>query len=191
MNVSPPLKKEWALTQKAFDQLLAWLGPDRELAGEKYEEIRRHLIKIFVCRGSATPEDLADETINRVIRKIPEVAAGYVGNPALYFYNVAQKIHLEYLRKQNTTPPPPPVIQPEDVEQKYRCLDQCMQSVTPNNRALILQYYQEEKQAKIDRRKELAERLGVAVNALRIRACRIRSQLEACVAACLKRELDP
>ena len=53
--------------------MLAWLDSDRERAGQKYEEIRCGLIKIFVCQGCTDPEGLADETINRVIRKIPEI----------------------------------------------------------------------------------------------------------------------
>jgi len=39
------MKKEWVLTQEAFDRLLGWLDPDRESAGEKYEAIRLRLIK--------------------------------------------------------------------------------------------------------------------------------------------------
>ena len=62
--------RESDLSQEAFDRLLAWLNPNRALAGEKYEEIRRRLIKIFTCRGCTCPEVLADETINRVARKV-------------------------------------------------------------------------------------------------------------------------
>jgi len=46
---------------------------------------------------------------------------------------------------------------------------------------LILRYYQGEQRAKIENRRALAERLGLTINALRIRASRIRSRLEACV----------
>ena len=48
--------------------LLEWLDPNLDLAGEKYEEIRRGLIKIFGYRGCSDAEGLADETINRVAR---------------------------------------------------------------------------------------------------------------------------
>src|ERR1043166_3680616 len=93
------MKKEWVLTQEAFDALLDWLDADREVAARKYETIRLRLVKIFVCRGCADAEDLADETINRVVAKLPEIAADYVGEPAAYFYAVSQWIHQEYLRK--------------------------------------------------------------------------------------------
>lgn len=185
MNDLTSRKKQWVLTQQTFDDLLAWLAPEREQAGRKYEEIRYRLIKIFTCRGCPIPEELADETINRVTRKLAEVAATYVGDPALYFYGVAHNVHLEYLRKK-----PQPVIQPpvepeEDSEREYECLDECMQKLTEQNRTLVLEYYQEDKQAKINQRRELAERLGIALNALRIRAHRIRAHLQKCVLHCL------
>jgi hypothetical protein len=119
------VKKQWTLTQVAFDSLLAWLDPERERAGEKYEVIRARLIKVFAYRGCHTPEELADETINRVTRKIDTVAESYDGDPALYFYGVAQMIHLEYLRRK-TEPQPPPASHPEDSEQEYQCLDECL-----------------------------------------------------------------
>jgi hypothetical protein len=85
------VKKEWALSQEAFDVFLAWLDPDRDRASEKYEEIRRELITDFVRRECSDPETLADEVIDRVIGKLPEIAGTYAGDPALYVYAVAKK----------------------------------------------------------------------------------------------------
>lgn len=184
MNSGPLQKKE--LTQEAFDRLLVWLNPDREQAGRKYEEIRLRLIKIFTCRGCVTPEDLADDTINRVARKVPEIAPSYVGDPALYFLGVAHNVCLEYFRKRPEPDPPPLPDNPERKEHLDDCLDRCMQRLTSKNRQLILEYYREEKPSKIDHRKELAQRLGIALNALRIQACRIRASLQECVFECLK-----
>lgn len=178
------MKKEWALTEESFEALLAWLDPDREVAGRKYEEIRTRLIKIFSCRGCYDAEDLADETINRVAGKLKEIKASFVGEPARYFYGVANKIHLESQRRKQAPPPSPPPPDP-DIEQQYDCLERCMLQLTPDNRDLVLQYYQEEKRAKIDHRQRLAEHLGIAVNALRIRAHRIRQSLEKCVRNCV------
>ena len=41
------MKKNWVLTEDAFEALLEWLHPNREEAGQKYEDIRLRLIKIF------------------------------------------------------------------------------------------------------------------------------------------------
>jgi DNA-directed RNA polymerase specialized sigma24 family protein len=179
------MNKDWVLTKESFDALLAWLDPAREEAGRKYEEIRLRLIKIFVCRGCYEPEDLADETINRVSKKLKEIESTYSGEPARYFYGVANKVQLEYLRRKPVPILPPPSDASDDIEKEYACLERCIQDLTPNNRMLVLQYYQEEKRAKIDHRRNLADQLGIALNALRIRACRIRASLQECVQSCV------
>lgn len=179
------MNKDWLLTQEAFDALLAWLDPNREKAGEKYECIRLRLIKIFACRGCYEPEDLADETINRVSKRLKEIASTYSGDPARYFYGVANKVHLEHVRRKPLPVPPAPPEPSEDIEKEFECLERCIQQLTANNRELVLQYYQQEKRAKIDHRKILADQLGIALNALRIRACRIRASLQKCVQSCV------
>jgi DNA-directed RNA polymerase specialized sigma24 family protein len=179
------MNKDWFLTKESFDALLAWLDPERDEAGRKYEGIRLRLIKIFVCRGCYEPEDLADETINRVSKKLKEIESTYSGEPARYFYGVANKVHLEYIRRKPVPIPPTPPDPADDIEKQFACLERCMQDLTPNNRVLVLQYYQEEKRAKIDHRKKLADQLGIALNALRIRACRIRASLQQCVQTCV------
>jgi RNA polymerase sigma factor (sigma-70 family) len=180
------MNKEWVITQEAFDSLLTWLDPDRDRAARKYETVRIRLIKIFSCRGCGEADDLADETINRVTSKLSEIAGSYLGDPALYFYGVANKVYLEYLRRRPAIEPPPLRESSEDIEAEYECLERCMDELPPESRRLVLQYYQEEKRAKIDRRRKLAEELGIAVNALRIRAHRIRQQLQQCVQVCLE-----
>lgn len=184
MSSTPFTKKEF--TQEAFDQLLAWLNSDREQAGKKYEEIRKRLITIFTCRGCLIPEDLTDETIDRVVMKIPELAGSYVGDPALYFYGVAKYVFHEYIRKIPTSVPPPVLHPTVEVEQEYSCLEQCVQQLNFKTRSLILDYYSDEG-GKIDHRKQLAGKLGMELNALRIQACRIRAVLFQCVQECLKR----
>jgi DNA-directed RNA polymerase specialized sigma24 family protein len=180
------MNKNWDLTRESFEALLAWLDPNREVAGQKYEDIRIRLIKIFACRGCYEPEDLADETINRVTNKLEEIEATFIGERARYFYGVANKVHLEYLRRKPAPPLPVVTNTAEEAELRYRCLDRCASKLTPENRELVFQYYQEEKRAKIEHRKYLADRLGIAVNALRIRAHRIRKSLQDCVRECLE-----
>lgn len=180
--------------------LLRWLDADRERAGNKYEAIRQRLIKIFTCRGFCEAEELADETINRVAAKVADLVHNYQGNPALYFYGVSQKIQLEYLRKSRLRDPKAPVdvtaniSSPagpdlaDDAEPEFECLESCLEHLPPDNRKIALGYYQQEKRAKIDHRKLLAAELGIAVNALRIRAHRIRRTLEICVRDCLEQQ---
>lgn len=177
--------KKWGLTQQAFDSLLAWLDSDRDRAGALYERIRRRLIRIFVCRGCAESEDLADETINRVARKVDQIANTYNGDPALYFYGVANKVYLESLHRKPEPRASTTESRSEQIERELNCLDECMKTLPSDNRELVLQYYQEEKHAKIVHRQHLARQLGIPLNALRIRAHRIRTALKNCVKECL------
>lgn len=191
---SPPsLKKEWSLTKEAFDRLLAMLDADREQAGRKYESVRLKLVKYFQWRGAALPDREADETINRVARRIEEGEGVY--NLNAYFYGVARLVLAESLkereRERSALSQVPAVEAADDddpdAEARRACLDRCLQQLPEESRALIVEYYQDEKGRKIERRKRLAARLGIPLNALRIRAHRIRLGLEACVSQCVGR----
>ena len=184
------MKKNWFLSQESFDALLKWLSPNRNQAGQIYEEIRLRLIRIFTARACTEAEDLADETMNRVASKLPEIGGAYSGDPALYFYAVANNVHLEFLRRKPPEPPPIVVDDSPDMEDRFRCLEECLDALSADNRDLVIQYYQDERQAKIDHRRLLARRLGIAPNALRIRACRIRASLLKCVEKCLARKVE-
>jgi len=186
MNLHATPKKGWEMTQEDFSKFLYWLNPDRDRAGEIYEKIRHRLIRIFVSRACTSSEELADETINRVVRKVQEIADTYVGERIPYFIAVANKVHLEFLRKK-PVPQTPPVLESSVwAEAEYDCLEECMEHLTPRSRDLVLAYYREEKHEKISLRKQQADKLGIPLNALRIRACRIRAKLESCVIDCLR-----
>lgn len=190
MSEPPYRRKASGLSQEAFDSLLNFLGPTREEAGRRYEEIRLRLVKIFAGRGCPNPEELVDETIDRVARKAADLAPTYEGDPALYFYGVARRIYLESVKRKPFVPPPPdPDPDPESSRERERmlsCLDRCTEALPSEQQALIRDYYREDKGAKIENRKALAARMGIGLNALRIRAHRIRAELEVCVTDCLK-----
>jgi DNA-directed RNA polymerase specialized sigma24 family protein len=188
------MNDEASWTQELFDSLLSWLDHDRQKAGDKYLSIRRGLVKIFTCRGCSDADGLADKAIGRVMSKVKVISPTYLGDPALYFYGVAQNVYLEERRK-----PPvddsirleilPSYVPPldEDLEQQYYCLERCMEQLPEENRRLVLEYYENEKGAKISNRKRLASDLGIALNALRIRAHRIRASLQRCMDACVEK----
>ena len=73
----------------------------------------------------------------------------------------------------------------DDGETRLICLRGCLQTLSNENRELILQYYQGEKGEKIQNRKKLMGRLGVPVNTLRMRALRLRERLQACMEECV------
>ena len=168
-------------------------SPDREDAGMQYELTRRKLVRFFEWRGIEAADDHADETINRVARRIDEGQT--IENLRSYFYGVARIISLEALKERERAPvaldDAPQSLQQrvtEDVEPEARlmCLDRCLESLPVDHQQLIVDYYQEEKRAKIELRQELADRLRIPLNALRIRAHRIRMRLERCITNCLQ-----
>jgi len=183
------MNKDWELSQEAFDALLDWLDSDREQAALKYEKIRRSLIKIFTGRGCVEPEDLADETINRVTSKLKEIGKEFSGDRTRYFFGVANKVHLEHLRRKLPQPTPPPTNDPDRIELEYSCLERCIERLSKEHRELLLRYHGAEGPAETEHRRALAAELGIAPNALRIRVYRIRMGLKECVEKCIERSL--
>jgi DNA-directed RNA polymerase specialized sigma24 family protein len=202
------LKKDWVVTQSAFDRLLAELDPERERAGEKYEQIRQNLLKFFQWRGCSfsAAEEYADRTIDRVARKVEEGAEIHAQNPYLYFHGIAINLLREHWKQvekaqvealDELSPAQTPTINPvaaqeaeeTRVEQELRleCLSECVNGLPAEQREMIVEYHQGEGGAKIARRKALAERLRLPLNALRIRMHRLRGELEECISGCSKR----
>jgi DNA-directed RNA polymerase specialized sigma24 family protein len=167
----------WIINQNAFDELLCWLDPDPVLAGRQYEFIRRKLIKLFTYKGCMFPEDLADETFDRVAKKLPQIRSSYIGNPAKYFYGVAKKVYREYLHNTSVQHFPPNMPVKEDLEELLEQLDYALSRLGKADRELILSYYQGDGRSKVNRRKALAQQLGLNLNTLRMRVYRIRSHL--------------
>jgi DNA-directed RNA polymerase specialized sigma24 family protein len=198
-------KKEWILTQTALDKLLAWLDPDRERAGVKLENIRRKVMKFFECQGCLSPEEYTDATIDRVAKTIDQSVEIRTSEPSLFFHGVARNVLKEYWRKperkwatfETLLPSQHPGEDPNELEaqalknqtgeQRYHCLQCCAQELPTVYRELIVQYYYATGRTKIENRERLAGEMKVTVNALRIRAHRIRAELETCVEKCLKR----
>src|ERR1051325_2937010 len=125
------------LEQHDFDRLLNWLDGDRERAGLLYERIRWRLGTILASRGCTLGEEIADETIDRVARRVADIEQIYVGDKAIYFLGVMNNVHHEYLRR----PVAPRLIDTsDDVETReaiHVCLDDCLHSLAPYARQLI------------------------------------------------------
>jgi RNA polymerase sigma factor (sigma-70 family) len=180
---------------ESFEEILAWLNPDREIAGTMYVQLRHDLAKSFAFRGCSDPEGLTDEVFDRVAKKVHEVQPTYVGDPRLYFRAVANNLVKEDLKRariqvnlQEPELPEPTVSgsEEDDAEDIEECLRSCLQKLSAENRKLIVDYYAKEKQAKIDHRSELAQQLGISVETLRVKVYRLRVSLQGCIERCLK-----
>ena len=191
MPAAPAPRRNWALTQEAFDKLLTSFGEDRDSAAKKYLEIRNNVVRFFEWRGCPFPEDHADETINRVAKRLAEGEA--IENPSGYCMGVARmlllEINKERAREQRAMGEMAySQVAPSDAsesEKHIECLRSCLQGLPADSRELIVEYYQGEKGTKIKNRKNLVERFGIPVNTLRMRALRLREKIRACVEDCL------
>ena len=179
------------ITQEQFDSLLDWLDHDRDTAGRKYETIREGLLRIFAAKGFSDAEDLVDETINRVIIRLPDIKDTYEGDPARFFHGVARNIIRERLRRKlvplddESVLPDPPSEKPDD--DRHECLDLCLDVLQAQKRDLLLTYLEHEGREKIEHHKQMARELGITEGALRGRVHQIRSGVEQCVKQCVRR----
>ena len=190
----------WTVTPEAFDSLLFSLDSDRERAGRVYENLRRKLLEFFEARGSHTPDEHTDETFDRVMRRISEGEP--IENPSAYCYGVAKFVWMEASRKRAKAPVEldenlvfTPTVNGDTVadletarqvvEQRLDCLEKCLDHLADETRDFIVEYYKEENGVKIEQRKLLAERLSTTLNALRLRASRLRRELAKCTEGCV------
>jgi DNA-directed RNA polymerase specialized sigma24 family protein len=195
------VRQEPRFTKFAFNQLLEWLDDGIESHGNAYLEIHRRLVSYFDRRNRPSPHELADETLNRIARTLEKDGVIETRPPARYCYVVARFVLLEDIRRDQrvvrldeqsragawrtldgvvTEPGDAPAAQ----EQRLECLDSCLQKLTAAQRELVVEYYRGGQGQQIERRRDMAKRLGITMNALGIRVCRIRSALESCVEAC-------
>jgi DNA-directed RNA polymerase specialized sigma24 family protein len=192
----PDRKSKWVLTQSSFQRLVSWLDENKEPTGERYVVIRRRLAQYFDRKNCSSPFELADETLNRVAKRLEEEGEITDSTPSQFCFNTARYIFLESLRKRENNEPlhedfvNTPKFQDEGEWEQLRtnCLDKCLQALQSEDRLVILGYYQGERRMRIENRKLIAAKLGVSMNALTIRACRIRIKLESCIRKCLNND---
>jgi len=174
------------ITQEQFDSLLSWLDNDREVAATKYETIRKGLVRVFVSKGFNDAEDLADETIDRVVSRLPDIRENYEGEPTRYFHGVARYVILERIRiKEVATDVSPVWVDPRPSSAEHECLEKCLQALPAEKRELLLDYYLYEGHDKIEHHKQMAAELGITEGALRVRVHHIRVRVENCMRQCL------
>jgi len=141
-----------------------------------------------VSKGFSDAEDLADETINRVMKKLPEIRDTYVGEPARYFHGVARYIVREVNRRKEIAVEEVPVVSIEDEvhSDEYDCLVKCLRFLSADKRELILDYYIYDGRDKIEQHQRMANELGITDGALRGRAHHVRGSLEKCIQKCIE-----
>ncbi len=185
------------MTETAFARLLRWLDDGEDSHGAQYMEMRRRLVAYFERRGRTGADALVDDTFNRIGRTLERSGVIVTRPPARYCFIVARYVFLEDVRRERRC------VAFDDgrgdleadadmlersatmAEREHRlaCLESCLSRLTPQQRELVIEYYRGAKRQRIGRRRELAGRLGISMNALSIRMSRLRDRLEACMRA--------
>jgi RNA polymerase sigma factor (sigma-70 family) len=174
-------------------------GPDRDRDAERRcREIERKLVCYFVGHTCGEAEDLATETLLRVAARCGSIETTGLVDRTHYFYGVARNVlhewhrhelrdsgtrealKNEYLRERHPDP-----RSWDRTEAAHRCLDLCTAKLTHRARELILRYYGQDGEARIEQHRKLAGEFGKSINGLRIESYRIRKNLRECVMRCV------
>ena len=143
---------------------------------------------MFVSRGLMDAEFYADQTVDRVIKRLPEIRETYIDAPVKYFHGVARNILREAARRKEI----PTDVLPECLPRRgvvdndlASCLRKCLHSLSKDKHELIYDYHVYDGHEKIDSHREMADELSITIGALRTRAHHVRSALEDCVRKCM------
>ncbi len=195
-DASPPLRRaKRGAGIENVPLLLARLHTDQQHAGVLYEEIRYRLILFFRLNRPQEAEELADEVLDRVARRLSE--GTIIDRIDFYTVGVARFVlrerqaatqreqqaqrQIAYLQQSQSTE------EPSSPERSSEALTKCLERLPHQDHAMILKYYGADGSLRIRVRQALAEQLGISLNALHNRALRLRKQLEHCVEAGLKK----
>lgn len=182
-----------ALSEAGFKRLLRELSPDREAAGQRYEQLRQRLLYFFGVRHLIHAEEHADEVLDRLARRLAEDVPLASGIEA-FALGIARNLEREQWKKPQSVELPwhlPSVPSTSEISQAMLCLESCLDSLDDASRRSILRFYRADGAEKIRLRQSLAEELGIDANALRVRMHRIRARLEKCVVDCQKCNESP
>lgn len=114
--------------------------------------MRRRLVGYFARKRCLSPDDLSDETLNRVARRLEEEGTISDASPPRYCYIVAKFVFLEYLRRGehrreslDRLKGPSQSMSPrggamDDEERRLECLERCLRQLGTVDRELILEY---------------------------------------------------
>lgn len=188
--------REDGLAATAWSELLAFLARGGRDGGAVYEELRQRLQFYFEWKGCADAPALVDDTMNRIAAKLASGEQIHTDEPRRYAFGVARFVYLEAVKRgalhvaddrRAGVAAGAETDEPVQREARLAALEACLGQLPPHTQQLLLRYHEDDGRQRIDHRKRLADELGIALNALRIRVHRIRAQIEACVRARLTR----
>jgi DNA-directed RNA polymerase specialized sigma24 family protein len=144
-----------------------FFGSDPDRIEAEYGKLRARMIHYFAARRCPYPDELGDEVIARALRQI-KVGAD-IPDLTRYCYGIAANLRSEKRKKKEEVeivgdPAAPGASAPgrPSFEEQVLLLGECLAMVSAKDRDMLREYYW-------DDRKELAQRLQLTPNALRLR----------------------
>ncbi|MBK9165811.1 MAG: hypothetical protein IPM21_18255 [Acidobacteria bacterium] len=180
---------------EGFDALLGTLDTDRDRAADIYLRLRERIERFFEWRNCEDTQELADIVFDRTAKKI--VDGEKLKSIEAYCISVAKFVLLEDRRKasrreeleENSStisggPNEADLIPDGQAALRHQCLERCLGELAVDDRVLLVGYFDTDQQTMISKRQRLAASLGVTLNSLRIRVCRLKSKVGTCTKKC-------
>lgn len=178
----PRPKKRWELTPTGLEKLLQKIEESPALAQGGYPELHSRLVRFFEWQACQTPEEAADEAMDRATRKIEEGAqvtdlGGFIRGIAKNVLKEYQKSRQRHVSLEQIHGPKLQALPIVD-QTLNRCVELCLERLPSQARSQFLEYLENKD------REALASRSGSTLNALRIRISRLRDKLQNCTSEC-------
>jgi len=174
-----------SVSKTSIPVLLSALGETSEESGLEYERLRSKLILFFSRRMLQFPEDLADEALDRLARRIVEGTV--IDSIPAFALGIGRHLALEQMKNRSETMgddfwdnvPAPSATQSSEVE--IARMERCLKTLRPDEAKLLRGYYLATDGTPMKTRDKLAKRLGISANTLRQRVFLARQRLRDCM----------
>jgi hypothetical protein len=157
---------------------------EEEAAVERYRRLHGRLVLFFMRHRSYHPEDLADQVVNRLARKLSDGLS--IGNIEAFALGMARLVvreeqaqslrerncHLELCRNES-------VVQRtfNERENSYQWMENQLATLPVSQRSMLERYHEGEGIRRIRERQKLAEEMGLSIGTLRKRIFDLQAML--------------
>jgi DNA-directed RNA polymerase specialized sigma24 family protein len=188
--------------QTAGDKLLRLFDRDRVIAEQKLLRCKEKLVRRFAAERCYDAEDLASETLRRVLKTLNRDETQLTTTIEAYISGFATRIihesHRRPILKEVPLDELPSATEPRSLtleefelafskdEDLRSCLKQCLDELSQTDRETLLAYYNTELDHKLKHvREQMARSMHLSSSQLRKRTFNLRAALEACIQDCL------
>jgi DNA-directed RNA polymerase specialized sigma24 family protein len=143
-----------------------------EILAQDYLTLREKLIVFFERRLCPDAADLADDTLARLVGDVER--NGFPNSLEARVRAIAKNVYREWARRIQRFDPLPPVLSVPGHGGKAEDAREALAALPPHERVLLEEYYLQRKE-----REQMARRLGVSAQSLRVRVFRAKKRLQA------------